>query len=377
MSQMFEVLYFIGYIIVVLIVFKEINMKFYGCIGLAELSLNFNQRIDSDNKAVASCCELLPDGAQVPAVSMEGSAEDILNSFINNRNSVIDYLKKEGNKARKIRKDEWLGCKRCASLQKKNWNVESSIKYVNFSAYPSPCQCKCIYCYASLKWENTPKVKQAYEKMFEVVELAEKRGIISADANWQVSSGEITIHPYKDRFLRIVKNKKVSFYTNAFIYDEDIAKILSKNRNSRINISIDAGTPQTWKKVKGIDNYKEVCENLVAYRKAALDAKQIEIKYIILPGINDSEADCEGLLNLLDLLDVSSIIFSRDMLIKYSNRREEYRLLKSAARLFWACLKNNINVVQRFYSSKELRKIRMIIRWNRVKNIFKRKNKRI
>lgn len=352
-------------------------MKFYGCISLASLYLNFNGRIDSDNKAVASCCELLPDGAQVPAVSMEGSAEEILNSFINNRNSVIDYLKQEGNKARKIRKDEWLGCKKCIQLQKKNWNVESSIKYVNLSAYPSPCQCKCFYCFACLNWDNSPKVLQAYEKMFDVVELAEKKGLISADAYWQVSSGEITIHPYKERFLKIVENKKVYFYTNAFIYDEDIANILRRNKNAKINISIDAGTPHTWKKIKGVDNYKEVCENLIAYRKAAIAANQIEIKYIILPGINDSKEDGEGLLKLLDLLDASYVIFSRDMLVKYSSRRENYRLLKSAARLFWLCLKKNISIIQYYYSSQELRKIRMIIRWNRVKNIFKRKNKRI
>ena len=42
----------------------------------------------------------------------------------------------------------------------------------------------------------------------------------------------------------------MSFYTNAFIYDEDIANILKKNKNARLNISIDAGTPQTWKKIK-------------------------------------------------------------------------------------------------------------------------------
>ena len=371
---MFGVLYFIGYFITSLIVFKEINMKFYGCISLASFYLNINGRIDSDNKAFASCCELLPDGAQVPAVSMEGSAEDILNNFINNRNSVIDYLKKEGDKAKKIRKDEWLGCKKCASFQKNNWNVESAIKYVNLSAYPSPCQCKCVYCYACLNWENTPKVKQAYEKMFDLVELAEKKGLIAADADWQVSSGEITIHPYKERFLKIVENKKVYFYTNAFIYDEDIANILRRNKNAKINISIDAGTPHTWKKIKGVDNYKEVCENLIAYRKAAIAANQIEIKYIILPGINDSKEDGEGLLKLLDLLDASYVIFSRDMLVKYSSRRENYRLLKSAARLFWLCLKNNISVVQYYYSSKERRKIRMIIRFNRLKNIFKRKS---
>ena len=350
-------------------------MKYYGCFNMMDFGFHIDGRIDSGENVIAMCCERIPGGLQKPAVSLEGSAEEILNNFLNKRNFVIEYLKKEGNNAKRLRECEWSGCEGCVFYEKRNWNIGSSIVYVNLSMYPAPCQCNCCYCIASRKWENTPKVKQAYEKLFEVIELADKKGLILPDAVWQVSSGEITIHPYRDRILSLVKNKNAHFLTNAFIYDEDIARNISENEDSIINCSIDAGTPQTWEKVKGFDNFNEVCDNLMRYRKISINANQIKIKYIVLPGINDSEEDYEGIVKIMKELGVSILTISRDSVLKYSsNKKETRKLLKSVARLTWQCLKNRINISLNAYSAKERKRIRMIIRFNRLKNIFKRKS---
>ena len=350
-------------------------MNCYGCYNIMNFELHINGRIDTGENSIAVCCERLPKGLQKPSVSLEGSAEDILNKFLDKRHSVIEYLKKEKNDSKK--ENEWLGCKYCNNYKKDNWDVKSSIEFINLSMYPAPCQCNCFYCTADRKWENTPKVKQAYEKMFEVIELANKKGLISPDATWQISSGEITIHPYRDKIMSLVDNKKAVFYTNVFIYDEDIARNLSNNRDSKINFSIDAGTPQTWAKIKGVDNFDEVCENLTAYRKASINEDQIQLKYIVLPGINDSEEDFSELIKIMNKLDVFYLIIARDSVAKYTNNKKETRiLLKSAARLSWLCLKNNISIGLFPYSLKEQRRIRMIIRLNRLLSVLK-KGKRV
>lgn len=350
-------------------------MDYYGCYMLTNYDLHFNGRIDTDDKSFAACCERLPNGAQKPAISLDGSAEEVLENFINTRKSALEYLQKEGDEIKNIKKEELDGCKNCANFQKHNYKARSSSKFVNLSMYPAPCQCNCIYCTVDKKWENTPKVKQAYEKMFEVLELADKKGLISPDAVWQISSGEITIHPYKERILSMVEDKQAIFYTNAFIYDDGIAKNLAKNKNSKINLSVDAGTSQTWARVKGVDNFNEVVDNLIAYRKASVGPGQIDLKYIVLPGINDSEEDFVGLIELMNKLDVSHLILSRDSVVKYtSSKRDNFKLMKSAARITWCCLKNNKTVDLFPYSDKERRLIWMIIRFNRLKNIFKRKS---
>lgn len=138
------------------------------------------------------------------------------------------------------------------NYQKNQWGSDGLVHYVNLSMYPAPCQCKCIYCaiQRDKKFMNasTEEAKKAYDKLFEMLEYAVEHEIIAPDARWQVSSGEITIHPYKDRIIELVKNKSSIFYTNCFLFDEKIAGILHDNPNSAINLSIDAGLPQTWKK---------------------------------------------------------------------------------------------------------------------------------
>ena len=49
-----------------------------------------------------------------------------------------------------------------------------------------------------------------YEKFFNIVEDAQTKGLIHRDARYIVASGEITIHPYKERILKIVEGRKRS-----------------------------------------------------------------------------------------------------------------------------------------------------------------------
>ncbi len=195
------------------------------------------------------------------------------------------------------------------------------IHYVNLSMYPAPCQCKCIYCGVH-KGESGAFNKAAcgeyYEQLFETLDYAREIGLIAANATWQVSSGEIAIHPYKDRIFNLIKNQRVVFYTNCFIFDEGIAQNLSANPNSAINLSIDAGTPQTWLKVKGVNNFEDIAINLVKYFNASARPGQITLKYIVLPGINDNIQDYLSVIELMKILKVKHLTIARDTSIKYS-----------------------------------------------------------
>lgn len=129
---------------------------------------------------------------------------------------------------------------------------------------------------------------------------------------WQVASGEVTIHPYKKRMLELMKDKTSKFLTNCFIYDNQIAEILKSNPHSCINLSIDAGTAETWHKVKGVNNFRNVLENLSKYSNSCISPEQITLKYIILPGINDNKNDYQGVIDIMKKLKIKSLIISRD-----------------------------------------------------------------
>jgi wyosine [tRNA(Phe)-imidazoG37] synthetase (radical SAM superfamily) len=177
--------------------------------------------------------------------------------------------------------------------------------------------------------------------MFDALNYGLEAGVIAPTATWQVSSGEIAIHPYKERILSLVKDYRAMFYTNCFIFDEGVANNLSKNQNSAINLSIDSGTPGTWLKVKGTDNFDTVTDNLVKYYTASAKPGQITLKYIVLPGVNDNLEDYRSVIEIMKVLQIKHLELARDTRIKYSDDAEYSENLIGAAGYLVALLHRN------------------------------------
>jgi len=72
--------------------------------------------------------------------------------------------------------------------------------------------------------------------------------------------------------------------------------------------SLDAGTAETYAKIHGVDLFDKVCYNLEQYARHGL----VELKYIILPNINDNENDIFGFLSLCERIKNTDIAVSRD-----------------------------------------------------------------
>ena len=318
----------------------------YSCPQIAGHSLNFEGPVDGD-RCIALCCEKhIPNH---PAVGFAGTAEDTLERFLWMRVLAAAECRDNTESPR-------YGCRQCAHLRKADWYFEPRICYVNLSMYPAPCQSKCIYCCEAehLNRNFTPDVNDAYEKLFDFLEYADQRGMIDPEAVWQVSSGEITLHPYRDRIMELVRDRHAVFYTNAFLFDEAIAQKLHNDPNSAIDLSIDAGTPETWRKVKGFDHLETVLSNLHRYRRNSARPGQIILKYIILPDVNDGPEDLSAAVEIAKRLDVRCLTIARDT-EKRTSSGSEYRskLLETAARLLALCQRNGIKNDMYTYSVKE------------------------
>jgi len=123
------------------------------------------------------------------------------------------------------------------------------------------------------------EVIESYRKIFDILDYAGKINLISPNATYQVSLGEITIHPFKEKIYEFVQHSNTIFFTNCFNYDEQIAKNISANISSSINFSIDAGTSETWHNVKGFDNFNIVNTNLKKYRANSNHSEQIHLNF--------------------------------------------------------------------------------------------------
>lgn len=328
-------------------------MKYLSCSQISKFFLNINGRIDIEEPVINLCCEVLPDGLGIPGIAFQATPEETLQKYLGMRWLVLlEGLQRAQSGTASNRFTS--GCEHCVNYQVTEDNFNLLISYVNLSMYPSPCQCKCIYCKAPRGWENTKSVIEGYEKTFAMLELAKECGAIASNARWQVSAGEITIHPYRERIMNLVKKQATCFYTNCFLFDEDIAQNLHDNPNSSINISIDAGIPETWKKVKGFDNFEKVTTNLVEYHNRSARAGQITFKYIVLPDVNDTYEDYISLVEIMKILEVPHLSISRDVLYKYTaSSKERTKLLGAAAYLAAICHKNGITADFYTYSPEE------------------------
>lgn len=328
---------------------------YYGCSSISALAFNINGRIDTDAKCIALCCEPVEN---LPAISLEGTAQEIVENFKKMHAGVINEGKRYANNSSGGKRQCIEGCASCANYKLGEWDGDGLIHYVNLSMYPAPCQCKCIYCDVHNSERgvlNKVTCNEHYERLFDTLDYAREIGLIAEDATWQVSSGEIAIHPYKNRIFNLIENQRVMFYTNCFIFDEGIARNLSANPYSGINLSIDAGTPQTWLKVKGVDNFEDIAENLVKYYNASMRPGQITLKYIVLPGINDYLPDYLSLIEIMKVLNVKHLTISRDVSIKYSSNSEQLEDLISASGCLLAMLAKNKMTADMFTFTPEER----------------------
>jgi wyosine [tRNA(Phe)-imidazoG37] synthetase (radical SAM superfamily) len=336
------------------------GLKYRSCGWIEAFSMMFVGRIDTGQRCMTMCCE--EDGA--PGIALCESARDSVENFRRVRAELIaEFMRIESlgdaDEARKFT----ASCAKCAFFQMGDFGKsDGRIHYISLSMYPAPCQCKCVYCDVYKRKENMRLNKRQhsgdYEKLSDILSYAESAGYIAPDAKWYVTSGEITIHPYKDRILEWVKDRVVQFFTNCFLFDEEIASILSANPFAAIHLSIDSGTPETWREVKGVDNFNTVTDNLVKYHGRCSRPEQITLKYIVLPGVNNTLADYRSIVEIMKVLKVGHLAISRDMRTQYTLDAEARETLISACGILVAMVyKNGMTFDLIFYSLEERERI--------------------
>ena len=324
--------------------YLEVGYSYYSCAFMENMHFFGKGYMDEKCRSVGFCCVSLPTLPEV-SYSNEDTTQDVVQRVFDYRDRWIAESRKFNSNRPEEGRVLTAPCAGCSTYQKKKWLSDRRAHMINLSMYPSPCQSKCFYCdvyhKGHTRFIETAEVKEGYETYFGMLEYMKSNGMFTENTMWLVSPGEITIHPYRERILKLVGKDTARFYTNGMKYDEQIAQKLSENPKSHILVSIDSGTAETWYRVKGVDNFDTVSENLFKYQAMCIHPNQVELKYIIFPGINDSEADFIGAVELFQQLNITKLDVSCEMRVDH---REESRpdLVRSAARLFALCEKNGI-----------------------------------
>jgi radical SAM protein with 4Fe4S-binding SPASM domain len=141
--------------------------------------------------------------------------------------------------------------------QKLRWNFPMSINLET----TNHCNLRCIMCPRHLTDRGFGLMDDSlYQKLID--EIAEKGGV---QVLTLIKDGESLIHPRVHELIAYAKERKaahrIEIFSNAILLDEDRSIKLIEAGLDVLNVSLDAMNSETYKRIKGRDQYDIVVKN--------------------------------------------------------------------------------------------------------------------
>ena len=233
--------------------------------------------------------------------------------------------------------DPPLRCKECYFMEYKKWgDMTRRFKSVYITA-GLRCQFNCIYCPQTNHADITEK--NYLRKITEIIHAFEINDYFDENTVFYITGGEITIIPSRNAIFDAISCHRCVFLTNAEFFSEEIADILYKGK-SHIQVSLDSGTQETFALIKGKSCYDKVKETIKRYSEYG----PVELKYIILPGVNTNAADIMGFVNYAIEVN-AAIVLSSDMLQPQKFDQNIEPCLETIKMAVAAARKKNLQVI--------------------------------
>ena len=272
-------------------------MNNLGCVFL-ESGINF------DLNTICDCCILHNDGRGMPVLIDNYYGQQV------DWNMLFDI---KAERIRKQKNDTIFECENCYHLSEYNFSNERKISQFHFS-HCRVCNAKCIYCSDEYSGGNLN-----YNTYPVILDLIEK-GFYKPGGEATFQGGEPTLMQNFDELINLfIENGTIArVHTSAIKYSSTLEDALRKNMASVV-ISIDSACRQTYKKIKQVDAFDIVCENIKKYMQASTNNIQnLILKYIIIPGVNDNVKEIDKFFNLLNNLNINTIAV--DIEVQYARK---------------------------------------------------------
>jgi sulfatase maturation enzyme AslB (radical SAM superfamily) len=247
---------------------------------------------DTPKIRMRSCC--LPVSEMQPAILNETGLEGL-----------VDFIELKYDIADELRKGFSPHCKPvCPYIREQYFYKERKIRRVGFGG--APCQFSCVYC---VRTQLPPYGLSAFDSLANTFNKLESLNVIHPDFTVvDFAAGEFALAGAD--YQRLVRKYRAYIFTNAYKYSPEAAKAIESG-GAYLNVSVDSGTKETFRKVKGVDGFEKVSKHLAIYASKGL----ITLKYIVCDGVNDTSADLDGFVNLASNV-AFNVVLSRD----YTNK---------------------------------------------------------
>lgn len=201
-------------------------------------------------------------------------------------------------------------CQNCIYLSSAKWSDENYFDHFTFN-YWSNCNSKCIYCYT--KDLSKEDKKQYYEVYPIIKDMAKKDLLRSTRRNCVVfGGGEPTILKEFDKLVDLFLQEgfnNIRVNSSGIKYSKTLEKGLKSNSVSLV-ISPDSGTKDTYMKIKRVNSFEKVWNNIKQYAKYQDNENNIKVKYIIIPEINDNKEEIDKWFDMILKCGVKSVSVS-------------------------------------------------------------------
>lgn len=199
------------------------------------------------------------------------------------------------------------GCRTCYNYKDCYIYISRKLNSFDFS-FRGWCNYKCNYCSS-----NQPDI-HGYNDKFSLEEYLvelEKRDMINDIFSVLFAVGESCLNEKRFSLYDYCEKKQyfLDVFTNCSVFDKNLFELAHKIPVI-IRKSFDAGTPETYAKIKGVDCFPKMVDNIRRYMAAPYIA--LNPKYLFVPEMNDNEKDIKEFVKIcVDLkVDFVTPVFS-------------------------------------------------------------------
>lgn len=299
--------------------------KYYDCYFL-------NSGIHFNPDSIGFCCA--PDATGPKICFNEFDYTSVFQRLLETRNDTILQMKNHTIP---------IECKNCIYLEEKDGcipqepNEIPKITSIIINHFKQ-CDCQCCYCVTKDYHGEfvTEPIKSKYYDLLPVIEKMYEHDLIDKTSlNVEFQGGNINVlKEFPDLVKIFLENnvKSFTFFSNGIQYSEAIAEAAGKAKSMLIT-SIDAGTSDTFKKLKKVDKFNQVIENFKKYKKNS-PCIVITAKYILIDGVNDNEQELDKFLVAVAEANVNNVQMDLDFRKVMFNNGKRYVISQKQKDLF-------------------------------------------
>ncbi len=193
------------------------------------------------------------------------------------------------------------------------------------------CELACIYCFLQELGMNRKPRQKDFSEWLSMLLKSDK---ISDSLVLHLCPTEKTKDDDIDKSLQICldnldKFETIHLFSCCYAYRDGMDALLREGM-AKSYWSLDAGTEETWEKIKRRKGgFTKVLENVEKYRKAdAFNGMSIVPKYSIVKGINDNERDFDGFIDICKNFGVRYCGIQWDYADNDNTNEEDYRIIQ-------------------------------------------------